>query len=180
MFKKYEIKMLGCLEMINSLSTLFKKKNMFIIISLLEIRVDLAKAALEEVADVLKFHINVIHRASGNVFNDIDYYKDFFLEIRELYEGPLGLVLTDDVNKVNDVDIEKVKKCGFTYYSLYAKDITSKLLLQSDLEKSVAVDNLFKPHNVKLVENFGMAAVELSIAKKKNYGTPLHFEDIVA
>lgn len=162
----------------NSLRTLFDQKKLSIIVSLPENRVDLAKAALDAGADALKFHINVNHRASGNEFKDIDYYMETFREIRELYDGPLGLVLSDDVNKVNQLDLQQIKDIGFTYFSLYSKDITSKLLLQNELEKTVAVDDLFHLNEVKVIENFDMKAVELSVVKKADYGKPLNFEDI--
>lgn len=164
--------------MSNSLRTLFDQKKLSIIVSLPENRVDLAKAALDAGADALKFHINVNHRASGNEFKDVDYYMETFREIRELYDGPLGLVLSDDVNKVNQLDLRQIKDIGFTYFSLYSKDITSKLLLQNELEKTVAVDDLFHPNEVKAIENFDMKAVELSVVNKEDYGKPLNFEDI--
>ncbi|MBO1001902.1 hypothetical protein [Pseudogracilibacillus auburnensis] len=162
----------------NNLCSLFEQKKVSIIVSLPENRVDLAKAAIDAGADALKFHINVNHRASGNEFKNVDHYIDVFTEIRELYDGPLGLVLSDDVNKVNQLDLKKLKNIGFTYFSLYAKDITSKLLLQKELEQTVAVDDLFQPDHVKAIEHFDMKAVELSVVKKEDYGKPLNFEDI--
>jgi|SRR5690625_204276 len=166
--------------MSSSLSALFNKKSMSILVSLPENRIDLAKAALEAGADGLKFHINVEHRASGNNFKSFDHYKETFKKIRSLYRGPLGLVLTDDISKVNKVSLKNIEECGFTYYSLYSKDITSKLLLQDDLEKTVAVDNLFSSFDVSSIENFNMKAIELSIINKEDYGTPLSFEDIIS
>ncbi|WP_284141048.1 MULTISPECIES: hypothetical protein [unclassified Virgibacillus] len=163
----------------NGLNDFLLSKEMPIIVSLPENRVDLAEAAINAGADALKFHINVSHRASGNEFKGLDSYIDVFTEIRKIYNGPLGIVISDDINKVNQVDIAKLKEVGFSYFSLYAKDITSNLLLQNDLEKTVAVDDQFDPFRVKAIEQFDIKAVELSVVKKENYGKPLNFTDMV-
>lgn len=151
-----------------------------IIVSLPKNCVELAKAAIDAGADALKVHINVNHRASGNEFKGVDYYEETFKEIRSLYEGPFGIVLSDDVNKIDEIDLRKLKEIGFTYYSLYAKDITCKLLLQDELEKTVAVDGLFNSQNAQTLESFNLSAVELSIVKPEDYGSPLNFEDLIA
>lgn len=163
-----------------NLSDFIKSKKMPIIVSLPENNVELAKIALDAGADALKVHINVNHRASGNEFKDTAYYLDIFKEIRTLYEGPLGIVLSDDVNKIDDIDLTQLKQIGFTYFSLYAKDITSKLLLQDELEKTVAVGDLFDPQHAKTLEMFNLEAVELSVVKPEDYGTPLNFDDLIS
>lgn len=152
---------------------------MSIIASLPENRMDLAQAAIDAGVDGLKFHINVSHRASGNEFKDVEHYFETFEEVRRKFSGPIGLVIGDKIEKVLGVNTKQLKDLGFNYYSLYAKDIGSKMLLQNDLERTVAVNDKFCFEQVRIIESFNIQAVELSIVRKEDYGHPLSFEDLI-
>lgn len=165
--------------MVISLKELLSSKNMSIIVSLPENRIDLADAAIRGGADALKFHINVSHRASGNHFKGIEHYIDNFREIRQKFSGPMGIVLGDSLNKVIDSDIEHLKEIGFSYYSLYSTHIGSKTLLQGDLEQTVAINEEFSLEMVKAIDSFPIDAIELSIVKKEDYGQALSCKDLV-
>ncbi|KAA0965494.1 hypothetical protein FQ087_04100 [Sporosarcina sp. ANT_H38] len=154
-------------------------EKMSIIASLPENRIDLAQAAIDAGVDGLKFHINVSHRASGNEFKDVAYYLEMFGEVRRKFSGPIGLVIGDEIEKVLGTNTKQLKELGFNYYSLYAKDIGSKMLLQNDLERTVAVNDKFCIEKVRMIESFNIQAVELSIVKKEDYGSPLNFEDLI-
>ncbi|GGA92018.1 hypothetical protein [Ornithinibacillus halotolerans] len=166
--------------MINRLDELLANPNLPIVVSLPENKLELAEAAIEAGADALKFHIHVNHRASGNVFHGLEEYRDVFTAVREKFDGPIGIVIGDEINKVNEVDLQALKEVGFDYYSLYAKHVTSKLLLQDQLAQTVAVDDQFDPTHAKALEVLNLKALEISIVKGENYGSPLHLEDIVA
>lgn len=170
---------LGGFNLNTNLKEFISRKKMPIIVSLPENDIDLAKAAIDAGADALKVHINVSHRASGNKFHDVDYYKETFEEIRELYNGPFGIVLSDNLPQVDEVDLKELKQIGFTYFSLYAKDITTKLLLQNELEKTIALDSSFNPNDTSVLESFNLEVLELSVVNSKNYGKPLSFEDLI-
>ncbi len=163
-----------------TLKELLLSEKMSVIVSLPENRMDLAQAAIDAGADALKFHINVSHRASGNEFKDVAYYSEMFREVRSNFTGPIGIVIGDEIEKVLRVNIEQLKELGFNYYSLYAKDIGSKLLLQNDLERTVAVNSKFHFEQVRIMDSFNMQAVELSIIEKEDYGKLLNFEDLLA
>ncbi|MBO0600718.1 hypothetical protein I2483_03505 [Sporosarcina sp. E16_3] len=150
-----------------------------IIASIPENRMDLAQAAIDAGVDGLKFHINVSHRASGNEFKDVEHYFETFEEVRRKFSGPIGLVIGDEIEKVLGVNTKQLKDLGFNYYSLYAKDIGSKMLLQNDLERTVAVNDKFCFEQVRIIESFNIQAVELSIVRKEDYGHPLNFEDLI-
>ncbi len=162
-----------------SLRELLANKDFSIIVSLPENRLDLAEAAMNAGVDGLKFHINVSHRASGNDFKGVSEYTDIFQQVREKFSGPIGIVLGDETEKVNQEDTEKLKKLGFNYYSLYAKHIGSKILLQNNLEHTVAVDDKFQDNQIAAIKNFDVEAIELSVVKKDDYGKVLHFEDVL-
>ncbi len=162
-----------------TLSNLLENNEISIIASLPENRMDLAQAAIDAGVDGLKFHINVSHRASGNEFKDIDHYTDMFKEVREKFSGPIGIVLGDDIDKVLSAETDYLSDLGFNYYSLYAKHIGSKTLLQNDLEHTVAIDDEFSFEQLKAIDSFNIQAIELSIVKKENYGEALNFEDLI-
>ena len=164
----------------SSLQELFNSKSMSIIASLPENRMDLAQAAIDAGADALKFHINVSHRASGNKFENVNSYIEVFNEVRGKFGGPIGIVIGDEIEKVLSVDVKGLKELGFNFFSLYAKDIGSNLLLQDDLEQTVALNTEFSIDKAQYIDSFNYKAVELSIVKKEDYGKPLNFEDIIS
>ncbi|MCM3740589.1 hypothetical protein M3210_09930 [Oceanobacillus luteolus] len=166
--------------MTNRLNELLSNPNLPIIVSLPENKLELAEAAIEAGADALKFHIQVDHRASGNRFLGLEEYRDVFTTVREKFAGPIGIVIGDDIETVNETDLHSLKEVGFDYYSLYAKHISSKLLVQDQLAQTVAVDNEFDPTHAKALEVLDVKALEISVVKGENYGTPLHLEDIVS
>ena len=77
------------------LKEMIKRNKMSLVISLPENDLSLARAAMEAGADGLKFHINVEHRASRNVFHGLDEYKSMFETLRSEFDGLLGIVLGD-------------------------------------------------------------------------------------
>ncbi|WP_338652599.1 hypothetical protein V6B14_12295 [Sporosarcina psychrophila] len=162
-----------------TLKKMLFRKEISIIASLPENRIDLAQAAIDAGVDGLKFHINVSHRASRNEFKDIEHYFEIFEEVRRKFSGPIGLVFGDEIEKVLGTNTKQLKNLGFDYYSLYAKDIGSKMLLQNDLERTVAVNDNFCFEQVRIIESFNIQAVELSIVRKEDYGLPMNFEDFI-
>lgn len=163
-----------------TLKKLLSRQKMPIIVSLPENRMDLAQAAIDAGADALKFHINTLHRASDNVFKEIDDYIDIFKEVRQTFLGPMGIVIGDEFEKVTRVSTSQLKELGFNYYSLNATDIGSKTLLQNDLGHTVAINHNFNFSQLPAIESFNIQAVELSIIRKEDYGKSLHFEDLLA
>lgn len=162
-----------------SITDLFSQKQFTTIVSLPQNRLDLAYAAIKGGADALKFHINVSHRASGNDFAGIEEYTETFKEIRKNFKGPMGIVLGEDIDKINTIEASLVKETGFNYFSLYAKDISSKWITQQDIERTVAIDSNFKLEEIQIMDFFNVDAVELSIINKEQYGEKLNLEDLI-
>ncbi|UFT98839.1 hypothetical protein KO561_16825 [Radiobacillus kanasensis] len=163
-----------------SIKNIIQNSQMPIIVSLPDNRWDLAEAAINAGADGLKFHINVDHHASGNHFKSLDDYTELFKKVREEFAGPMGIVIGDVIDEVDQISTNKLKQIGFDYFSLYAKDIPSKMVLQNDIEKTVAIDHSYAPSDIRNVEEFGIEAIELSIVNKANYGERLNFADMLA
>ncbi|WNR44848.1 hypothetical protein [Paenibacillus roseipurpureus] len=161
------------------LRTALGKEGLQLLVSLPSNDVELAKAALAEGADGLKVHMNVSHRASGNSFGPLGHYEATFQEIRSLYEGPFGIVPGGAMAEVKRDEIEKLPALGVDFFSIYAHHMSTFLLGAKGLSKTFATDPAF---DLKLVEGakaFGMDALEASIIPGDEYGSPLHFGDLM-
>ena len=75
--------------------SILNQKRPALIASLPGNRLDLAKAAVECGADVVKVHMNVQHRASGLHFGTFEEEKETLQEILSVAKGPCGIVAHD-------------------------------------------------------------------------------------
>lgn len=107
------------------LEQLLNQSRMALLVSLPQNKLHLAKAAVEEGADGIKFHINVAHYASGNNFNHFEDYVEIFTEVRNTFDGPMGIVIGDDADKISQSEVKKIIECGFDYFSLYLHHVPS-------------------------------------------------------
>ena len=80
-----------------------------LIVSLPGNRVELARAAVECGADVIKVHMNVQHRASGLHFGTFEEEKNTLEQIAAVSKGPCGIVAG---NSVEDVERDYQKAFG--------------------------------------------------------------------
>lgn len=158
---------------------MMEKNKMSLIVSLPENDLSLGRAAIEAGADGLKFHINVEHRASGNIFYGLNEYKSMFATLRDECNGPLGIVLGDSPEKISFDEVRELEDIGFDYFSLYSKDIPLELL-KTKLAKTFAIADGFHIDLLDALDNTIMDGFEISIVKKEDYGLPLTFQDYLA
>ncbi|MEH7224653.1 hypothetical protein V7112_12665 [Bacillus sp. JJ1566] len=166
--------------MTTSLQEVLEKKNMTLIVSLPENRLDLARAAIRAGVDVIKMHVNVYHRASGNHFLEVDSYSEVFRSIRDEFSGPLGIVPGGSFEDIKQTEMEKLINLGFGFYSIYAHHKPSWMLGLDPIEKTFAITSDYHTANIGNVKQFGMTALEASIVRGEEYGTPLTFKDVLA
>jgi hypothetical protein len=147
------------------------------IISLPANDLQLAKAAIEEGADAVKFHINVHHRATGNIYLSTSEYKDLFHEVRSSFDGAMGIVLGDKTSAVTKDEVQQCVQLGFDYYSLYVQHVPSFLLQQNEIAKTCALPQDFDLNLLSQIKALGTDAIEVSTVHKDDYGTPFNMED---
>lgn len=163
----------------NRLRETLKQNKLQLFVSLPANDAALAKAAIEAGADGLKVHIRTNHRASGNVFGPLDQYRDTLLEIRSMYDGPLGIVPGDSIDSVQPEEFAQLPEIGIDFYSIYAFHLPAFMLAGKQLARTFAVDSNFDLKFVTASAAFGMDAIETSIVPGQEYGTKLSFADLL-
>ncbi|WP_054950710.1 hypothetical protein [Numidum massiliense] len=139
---------------------------------------DLAQAAFEGGADIVKVHINVDHRASGNSFGTLRENEDFLSQlVAKASKRLTGIVVGDGVHKVTESDIERLKEIGIGFISLYAHD-TPPWLLQNRVDKMIAISSEDPIDYGKGYKSLQIDALEASVIPGEEYGSPLTLRDI--
>jgi hypothetical protein len=162
-----------------SLKQMLTDNKMTLIVSLPENRFDLAKAAIHAGVDAVKLHVNVNHRASGNVFNSVESYDEIFRNIRDEFSGPLGIVPGGSFGDIRQSEMEQLMALGFNFYSIYAHDKPSWMLGLDKIEKTFAISSDYSLITIGNVKHLGVTALEASIIPGEEYGTPLTFKDVL-
>lgn len=163
-----------------SLKQNLTENKMTLIVSLPENRLDLARAAIHTGVDAVKLHVNVNHRASGNLFESVESYVEIFRSIRDEFSGPLGIVPGGSFGDIKQSEMEQLIALGFNFYSIYAHDKPSWMLGLDKIEKTFAISSDYSLDTIGNVKHLGVTALEASIIRGEEYGTPLTFKDVLA
>lgn len=163
-----------------SLTQLLETKKLTLMASLPENRLDLARAAIHAGVDVIKLHVNVHHRASGNSFTSVHEYGEVFRSIRAGFSGPLGVVPGGAFEDIKQSEMEQLIQLGFNFYSIYAHHKPSWLTQLDGMEKTFAITNEYRFSQLGKVKHLGVSALEASIVPGEEYGSPLTFKDILS
>lgn len=157
-----------------------KEKKLTLIVSLPANEVELAKAAIEAGADVVKIHVNVEHRASKTRFGSIQEELENVKEIRDLchsHNTSLGIVAGGH-NEIPMSEIEGIMENGFEFISLYDKHM-NPLIMKKDIYKMVAIDDNYDIDYVKAYDSLPIDILECSIMDPTTYGQPLTVREIL-
>ena len=151
-----------------------------LIVSLPANNYDLAKAAWENGADVIKMHINVHHRASQNVFGTFDENKELFERILKDCPVPVGIVAGDGP-LVAENALDQIAEAGFDFVSLYSHHTPPKsLTLKHKLGVMGAIDYTYNDKEIETVACGKYADIlEMSIVHPEGYGQRLCLRDII-
>lgn len=161
------------------LSDLLMKRPMNLIVSLPANSIEMARAAAEAGADVIKVHMNVEHRASGNTFGTLEENKEFFQELNQLFKGPTGIVPGDSPEKVKQDELKQLKEFGFNFLSIYAHTAPAWLLENNDLEKMIALSNHYTSYELNSFKTENIDILEASVMEPTAYGTALSLQDLL-
>ncbi|WP_062051127.1 hypothetical protein [Bacillus sp. JCM 19034] len=162
-----------------NLVNLLNSQKMNLIVSLPANSMDHVKAAAEGGADVIKVHMNVEHRASGNSFGSFDDNEGFFQEMNGYFSGITGVVPGDSLDKVKQPDIVSLKKIGFDFVSIYSHTAPAWLLEDHSLDKMIAISNKYTDYELHSFNAANIQIVETSIMNPDDYGTSLSIQDIL-
>src|SRR5690625_4652898 len=160
---------------------LMNDEKMTLVVSLPENNIKFAEAAIKGGADALKVHINVSHKASGNIFGSIDEEMENFKPILSLCKEnniPIGIVAGGD-DKIPMEEYIKAKEAGFTFTSLYDKHMNPMVLKEEGLYKMVAITHEYDLNWVKAYDSLPIDVLECSIMNPDTYGDPLTVREIL-
>ena len=144
--------------------TMLKKNKMTLIMSLPANKPELADAAWENGADVIKVHINVNHRASKTVFGNFDEEKAGLEKILERSKGPCGIVIGDNIQAALR-DYPKVVALGFDFISLYVSHAPPEILYDNKVLKMLALSCNDSLETASVLKTVGADILEASIMK---------------
>lgn len=157
---------------------LLHRKKMTLIMSLPANDPELARAAWENGAEVVKVHINLEHRAGKTLFKSFSEEKERLNKIIQDAKGPCGIVLgADPVAALKDFG--DVCNAGFDFISLYAQHTPLTVMLNSNIIKMIALDSSFTLEEAANMEKIGVDVLEASIMKAETYGQPLTAKELL-
>jgi len=140
---------------------------------------ELARAALEGGAEVVKVHINVQHRASGTQFGNLQAERPALEEILAVCAGrPVGIVPGASAQLDGD-EIDALAHMGFDFFSLYLQHAALEpLLRQPQVQRVLALSWQDAPELAGGLAALDVAVCELSIMHPETYATPFTYHDL--
>ncbi len=154
------------------------KQRLNLIVSLPANSEELVQAATEGGAEVLKVHMNVDHRASGNSFGGLEENCVIFQRLVSGFDGPVGIVPGDSPEKIKEDELSTLSDMGFQFLSLYAGAAPAWLESSEKLEKMIAFSNNFTHEDAVSFTDSSADVLEASIMSPGLYGTPLTVDDL--
>lgn len=140
---------------------------------------ELARAAAEAGADVLKVHIAVGHQASGNVFGTLEEERPRLEAIiRAAGDKPVGLV-TGGSPEVAPRDLEELAKMGIAFADMYDIHMPAAWLGGRAPFPLMAAAQAGTPLAVlQDLAATGIDMLEVSVIPPDGYGQPLTVADL--
>lgn len=143
-----------------------------LIVSLPGNRPELARAAQDGGADVIKVHMNVQHRASGLCFGTFEEEKEALEKILAAVNLPCGIVAGNHVDDV-ERDFRKAYELGFEFVSLYTSAMPLSVLAVPGLVKMAALSYDYTLEDVRSLSDVGAEVLEASVMRPETYGQRL-------
>ena len=158
------------------LTEVLNANKMTLIMSMPVNDLEVMQASLRAGADVIKMHVNLLHRASGNSFGSLRENAEVFKKMFAATDVPMGIVLGADVDTVR-AELGNLGDYDFSFLSLYGHhaplgvcDIPEELM--------AACDGTYTMDEVKAFASCGAGVLEASIMPGSEYGMPLSFRDV--
>lgn len=148
-----------------------------LMVSLPKNRPELAIAAVEAGAEILKVHLNCHHFASDTRFGSWSEEKAILREVLAAVDVPVGVVTGEDVQPSAE-EWAEFQEFGFDFWDLFARYTAPGCLEVPDLGRMVAVDDSWTPEMVQDMVALGVDVFEASIIPRTSYRTPLNLVDL--
>lgn len=148
-----------------------------LMVSLPKNRPELALAAVEAGAEILKVHLNCHHFASDTRFGSWKEEKAVLREILDAVKVPVGLVTGEEVQPAAQ-EWNEFRESGFDFWDLFARYTAPSCFDIAGLGRMVAVDDSWTTEMVQDMVALGVDVFEASIIPRTSYRTPLNLVDL--
>lgn len=142
---------------------------------------DLAAAALDAGADVLKVHINVEHKASGLKMGSLEEERARLERIIGLAgerKTPVGIVPGAFPGALGP-GLRELEIMGFDFYSIYAHELGAHALTDTSMASMVAADCTYRRDEFEAMACAPFDIIEASVVEGEGYGKPLSWRDLL-
>ncbi|MGM9974376.1 MAG: hypothetical protein ACI33K_10105 [Clostridiaceae bacterium] len=151
-----------------------------LVVSLPDNRIDFAEAAIEGGAQAIKIHLNLVHRASGNGFGDLEQNIGFLKELIAIAgDIPVGVVPGAQEAFITEGELSTLEEMGVSFFSSYIHHLPPFMMDSKSLTKMVAIDNNYDDALIKAIKSSPIDVLEGSIIPGEDYGTPLSYSDLL-
>jgi hypothetical protein len=140
---------------------------------------ELAKAAMNGGADVLKIHIRVEHAASGTRFGTLEEERNRIERILDLFPGPVGIVAGADT-PATPAEMDALADMGIDFFDLYLAHMPAWMWTVQGIGRAVALEPSYTIHQAIALERLATDIIEAAIIPHEGYGKPLAMRDLVA
>lgn len=140
---------------------------------------ELARAAMNGGADMLKVHIRVHHTASGTHFGTLAEEKERLAKIIEEFPGPVGIVCGAE-DPATSQEMGELRRLGIDFFDMYISQMPAWMWNIVGMGKAVALESNYSIHQAIALENLGVDIIEASIIPHEGYGKPLTAADLAA
>lgn len=157
-----------------------QNKKLTLIASLPRNDPELARAALNGGADVVKVHINIHHHASNTHFGSLAEERKNLETILKLWQSkPVGIV-PFAVPENDSATYAELAKMGFDFYSLYFRNAVVGCFPQANQMGRMLALAVDDPIDLaEGLDRLPMDVCELSIMHGDTYGQPLTYHDLL-
>lgn len=148
-----------------------------LMVSLPKNRIELALAAVEAGAEILKVHLNCHHFASDTRFGSWRDEKPVLREILDAVKVPVGIV-TGEETQPTAAEWSELAAFGFDFWDLFARYTAPGCFDVPRLGRMVAVDDSWTAEMVQDMVKLGVDVFEASIIPRTQYRTTLNLVDL--
>ncbi len=137
----------------------------------------LARAAARAGADLVKVHLNVVHRTSGTHFGVWADEKERILEILDAVDIPVG-VMPGAGEVASEKDWAEMAAAGISFFDIYAEHCP-EWMWRLPVKKMPAISKVPTENELKdIVRGGGVDWLEASVVNPDDYGKPLSAGDL--
>ena len=158
---------------------LFDKNKLTLIMSLPENSLEMAKAAIDAGADVLKVHCNVKHKASGVSFGSLEEEGAKLAAILKSSKIPVGIVPGGERKPTVD-EMKEIVKMGFDFVDMNISDMPDYFYAFDGITKVAALENESQLEKVMEKRKADFKALEAAVVPHLGYGQNMTIGDLRA